>query len=185
MTPVPSRPITPRRHRSDEHSSGKRLQAAAAHRTMQSLDIQGFTYDSATACSPTSPQPSATAAVGALERKTLSPTNMEFRIEIQLLAGPRPLRRHRRHRSRTHPRRSRSSHRVCTRRNISPGRRTRPDRRHPPRNQLPRRHHHPLPPRLRLRPRLTAHPLALRTSNLEPCTSRGVDPVAAKSENRT
>jgi hypothetical protein len=51
---------------------------------MQSLDIQGFTYEQRHNLLP-----DLTAAFGncggwVLERKTLSPTNMEFRVEIQL-----------------------------------------------------------------------------------------------------
>jgi hypothetical protein len=53
---------------------------------MQSLDIQAFTYEQRHGLLP-----DLTAAFGdcggwVLERKTLSPTNMEFRIEIQLRA---------------------------------------------------------------------------------------------------
>ena len=53
---------------------------------MHSLDIQGFTYEQRHGLLP-----ELTAAFGncggwVLERKTLSPTNMEFRVEIQLLA---------------------------------------------------------------------------------------------------
>jgi hypothetical protein len=51
---------------------------------MQSLDIQGFTYEQRHGLLPV-----LTAAFGncggwVLERKTLSPTNMGFRLEIQL-----------------------------------------------------------------------------------------------------
>ena len=53
---------------------------------MQSLDIQSFTYEQRDRLLP-----SLTAAFGVcggwvLERNTLSPTNMEFRLEIQLRA---------------------------------------------------------------------------------------------------
>jgi hypothetical protein len=53
---------------------------------MHSLDIQGFTYEQRHGLLP-----ELTAAFGncggwVLERKTLSPTNMEFRVEIQVLA---------------------------------------------------------------------------------------------------
>jgi hypothetical protein len=60
------------------------LHAAAAVHPMQSLDIQAFTYEDRYGLLPM-----LTAAFGQcggwiIERKTLSPTNMEFRIEIQL-----------------------------------------------------------------------------------------------------
>jgi hypothetical protein len=53
---------------------------------MQALDIQGFTYEQRQSLLA-----DLTAAFGncggwILERKTLSPTNMEFRVEIQLRA---------------------------------------------------------------------------------------------------
>jgi hypothetical protein len=50
---------------------------------MESLDIQGFTYEQRQRLLP-----DLTAVLGncgwIVERKTLSPTNMEFRVEIQL-----------------------------------------------------------------------------------------------------
>ena len=53
---------------------------------MQSLDIQGFTYEERHGLLPELTTAFSNCGGWVLERKTLSPTNMEFRIEIQLLA---------------------------------------------------------------------------------------------------
>jgi len=53
---------------------------------MQSLDIQGFTYEQRHGLLPDLTAAFSNCGGWVLERKTLSPTNMEFRIEIQLLA---------------------------------------------------------------------------------------------------
>jgi hypothetical protein len=53
---------------------------------MQSLDIQGFTYEERHGLLPELTTAFSNCGGWLLERKTLSPTNMEFRIEIQLLA---------------------------------------------------------------------------------------------------
>jgi len=53
---------------------------------MQSLDIQGFTYEERHGLLPELTTAFSNCGGWVLERKTLSPTNMEFRVEIQLLA---------------------------------------------------------------------------------------------------
>jgi len=53
---------------------------------MHSLDIQGFTYEERHGLLPELTTAFSNCGGWVLERKTLSPTNMEFRIEIQLLA---------------------------------------------------------------------------------------------------
>jgi hypothetical protein len=53
---------------------------------MQSLDIQGFSYEERHGLLPTLTTAFADCGGWILERKTLSPTTMEFRIEIQLRA---------------------------------------------------------------------------------------------------
>ena len=53
---------------------------------MQSLDIQGFTYEDRHGLLPTLTAAFSNCGGWVIERKTLSPTNMEFRIEIQLRA---------------------------------------------------------------------------------------------------
>jgi hypothetical protein len=54
---------------------------------MQSLDIQGFTYEQRHGLLPDLTAAFSNCGGWVLERKTLSPTNMEFRVEIQLLAA--------------------------------------------------------------------------------------------------
>jgi len=71
---------------SDERYSGKDLQAAAASLPMQSLDIHGFTYEERHGLLPLLTNAFSTCGGWLLERKTLSPSNMEFRLEIQLHA---------------------------------------------------------------------------------------------------
>jgi hypothetical protein len=53
---------------------------------MQSLDIQGFSYEERHGLLPTLASAFADCGGWVLDRKTLSPTTMEFRIEIQLRA---------------------------------------------------------------------------------------------------
>ena len=53
---------------------------------MQSLDIQGFSYEERQGLLPILTSAFADCGGWILERKTLSPTTMEFRIEIQLRA---------------------------------------------------------------------------------------------------
>ena len=54
--------------------------------TMESLDIQGFTYEQRHGLLPVLTEAFSNCGGWMLERKTLSPTNMEFRVEIQLQA---------------------------------------------------------------------------------------------------
>jgi hypothetical protein len=51
---------------------------------MQSLDIQGFTYEQRHDLLPLLTTAFGNCGGWVMERKTLSPTNMEFRLEIQL-----------------------------------------------------------------------------------------------------
>jgi hypothetical protein len=53
---------------------------------MQSLDIQGFSYEERHGILPTLTTAFADCGGWILDRKTLSPSTMEFRIEIQLRA---------------------------------------------------------------------------------------------------
>ncbi len=53
---------------------------------MQLLDIQGFTYEERHGLLPELTNAFSNCGGWLLERKTLSPTNMEFRLEIQLHA---------------------------------------------------------------------------------------------------
>ena len=53
---------------------------------MHSLNIQGFTYEQRHGLLPDLTAAFSNCGGWVLERKTLSPTNMEFRVEIQLLA---------------------------------------------------------------------------------------------------
>ena len=53
---------------------------------MQSLDIQGFSYEERHGLLPTLTSALADCGGWVLDRKTLSPSTMEFRIEIQLRA---------------------------------------------------------------------------------------------------
>jgi hypothetical protein len=66
--------------------AAKYLQAAAANAQMQSLDLQGFTYEQRHGLLPLLTTAFGDCGGWVLERKTLSPTNIEFRMEIQLLA---------------------------------------------------------------------------------------------------
>ena len=53
---------------------------------MQLLDIQGFSYEERQGLLPTLTSAFANCGGWILDRKTLSPTTMEFRLEIQLRA---------------------------------------------------------------------------------------------------
>jgi hypothetical protein len=53
---------------------------------MQSLDIQGFTYEERYGLLPLLTAAFSNCGGWMLERKTLSPTHMEFRVEVQLRA---------------------------------------------------------------------------------------------------
>ncbi len=53
---------------------------------MESLDIQAFTYEQRHGLLPDLTAAFSNCGGWLLERKTLSPTNMEFRVEIQLRA---------------------------------------------------------------------------------------------------
>src|ERR1700676_635469 len=53
---------------------------------MQSLDIQGFSYEECHGLLPTLTSAFAECGGWILDRKTLSPSTMEFRLEIQLRA---------------------------------------------------------------------------------------------------
>jgi hypothetical protein len=67
-------------------AAAKSLRVAAASLPMQSLDIHGFTYEERHGLLPELTNAFANCGGWLLERKTLSPTNMEFRLEIQLHA---------------------------------------------------------------------------------------------------
>jgi hypothetical protein len=54
---------------------------------MQSLDIQGFSYEERHGLLPTLTSGFADCGGWVLDRKTLSPSTMEFRLEIQLRAA--------------------------------------------------------------------------------------------------
>ncbi len=123
---------------------------------MEPVHIQSFTYEDRHGLLPGLTVAFSNCGGWVLDRKTTSPTKMEFQIEIQLrailnlyiaiLSSGIEL--------------TRDGHKVltelCTRskhqRSLTGlGRIVAP----PPRNQLPRRHHPPLPPH-HLQPRLTA-----------------------------
>src|SRR5580698_5751667 len=53
---------------------------------MQLLDIQGFSYEERQGLLPTLTSAFADCGGWVMDRKTLSPTSMEFRLEIQLRA---------------------------------------------------------------------------------------------------
>ena len=69
---------------SDEHPIGISLRALAANYAMQSLDIQSFSYEERQGILPILTSAFADCGGWIIGRKTLSPTRMEFRIEIQL-----------------------------------------------------------------------------------------------------
>jgi hypothetical protein len=64
--------------------AAKILHAPAVIHPMQSLDIQAFTYEDRYGLLPVLTSAFGNCGGWIIERKTLSPTNMEFRIEIQL-----------------------------------------------------------------------------------------------------
>jgi hypothetical protein len=66
--------------------SANSLSAAEAYYSMQSLDIQGFSYEERHGLLPTLTSAFADCGGWILNRKTLTPSTMEFRIEIQLRA---------------------------------------------------------------------------------------------------
>ncbi len=113
---------------------------------MQSIDIQSFSYEERTAVLPLLTNSFADCGGWVLHRKTLSPTSIEFRLEIQLrsvldlyvaiLAAGIELTRAA-HLSLTD---------LCTCRKHLRTVRPRPGHSPPHRNQLPRRRNPPLPP---------------------------------------
>jgi hypothetical protein len=65
--------------------SANTLRSAEAQKhPMQSLDIQGFSYEERQGILPSLTSAFADCGGWILNRKTLSPTTMEFRVEIQL-----------------------------------------------------------------------------------------------------
>jgi len=86
VTLVPLQFITHSCYCSDEHTSGSPFKPRRHIGPMQSLDIQGFTYEQRHGLLPGLTLAFGNCGGWVLERKTLSPTNMEFVIEIQLLA---------------------------------------------------------------------------------------------------
>jgi hypothetical protein len=70
----------------DEEPNGRLFQPRRRHLLMQSLEIQGFSYEERTGVLPALTTAFAECGGWVLDRKTLSPTMMEFRIEIQLRA---------------------------------------------------------------------------------------------------
>ncbi len=60
------------------------LQTTAAYTLMQSVDIQSFSYEARASVLPTLTASFSDCGGWVLDRKTLSPTTIEFRIEIQL-----------------------------------------------------------------------------------------------------
>jgi hypothetical protein len=71
---------------SDEHPNGIHPRRTEACILMQSLDIQGFSYEERHGFLPTLTSAFADCGGWILDRRTLSPSSMEFRIEIQLRA---------------------------------------------------------------------------------------------------
>jgi hypothetical protein len=71
---------------SDEHYIGLPFRPRRFIETMHSINIQGFTYEQRHRLLADLTLALANCGGWVLERKTLSPTNMEFRVEIQLLA---------------------------------------------------------------------------------------------------
>jgi len=63
-----------------------KLWAAAAHTIMESLDIQAFTYEQRNGLLVDLTAAFASCGGWIVERKTLSPCNVEFRVEVQLCA---------------------------------------------------------------------------------------------------
>jgi hypothetical protein len=87
VTAVPCRCMMRSSDATDERYTGKpTLGRGGQTYTMQSLDLQGFTYEQRQGLLPLLATAFGDCGGWVLERKTLSPTNMEFRIEIQLRA---------------------------------------------------------------------------------------------------
>jgi hypothetical protein len=72
--------------RSDKHSSGNPPPSRWKIYIMESLDIQAFTYEPSYGLLPDLTAALSNCGGWVLDRKTLSPTNMEFHVEIQLRA---------------------------------------------------------------------------------------------------
>jgi len=70
--------------RSDVHPIGISFEPRRPLHTMQSLDIQSFSYEERQGVLPTLTSAFADCGGWIVARKTLSPNTMEFRIEIQL-----------------------------------------------------------------------------------------------------
>jgi hypothetical protein len=70
--------------RSDVHPIGISFEPRRPLHTMQSLDIQSFSYEERQGVLPTLTSAFADCGGWIVARKTLSPNAMEFRIEIQL-----------------------------------------------------------------------------------------------------
>jgi hypothetical protein len=66
--------------------SGRTFDPAEAQHSMQSLDIQGFSYEERQGLLPSLTSAFADCGGWILNRRTLSPTTMEFSVEIQLRA---------------------------------------------------------------------------------------------------
>jgi hypothetical protein len=87
MTTVPRLRLTLPPSPSDEHTIGKHTSIGRGSKhPMQSLDIQGFSYEERQGILPSLTSAFADCGGWILNRKTLSPTTMEFRVEIQLRA---------------------------------------------------------------------------------------------------
>jgi hypothetical protein len=80
MTPVPPRPSPPSLPALIPPMN------TLGGQPMNSLDIQAFTYEQRHGLLPELTSAFNNCGGWVLDRKTLSPTNMEFRVEIQLLA---------------------------------------------------------------------------------------------------
>jgi hypothetical protein len=72
---------------SDKQPNGRNSQPRRSNHAMQSLDIQGFSYEERHGLLPTLTSGFADCGGWVLDRKTLSPSTMEFRLEIQLRAA--------------------------------------------------------------------------------------------------
>src|SRR5438874_1642080 len=72
---------------SDEHHDGNQCRREAAiPMQIQCIDIQGFSYEERHGLLPTLTSAFADCGGWILDRKTLSPSTMQFRVEIQLRA---------------------------------------------------------------------------------------------------
>jgi hypothetical protein len=86
MTPVPRGPSRAGAIAPMNTPAAKTSKPRRHIEPMQSLDIQAFTYEQRHGLLPGLTVAFSNCGGWVLERKTLSPTNMEFRIEIQLRA---------------------------------------------------------------------------------------------------